>query len=165
MLSTAVVSENSVRDYRSRSVAIIGIDHHLDAIRCQHLHGAGKSGLGKRVRIHAYVEWSVDALLLAIEANRLRYCKNVRLIEGVVERGASMTGSSKRDALRRYCWIGSPRVIRGDQTRDIDQQRWVGRLACKWRDRHWCSFGNSKDHSRRTPSRRIGSMPKFSIST
>ena len=86
MLSTAVVSKNSVRDYRRRSVAIISIDHHLDAIRCKHLQGASKSRLGKRVRIHAYVERSVNALVLAIEANRLRYCKNVRLIESSIER-------------------------------------------------------------------------------
>jgi hypothetical protein len=58
------------------------------------------------VRIHAYVERSVNALLLAIEANRLRYCKNVRLIERSIERGAAMTRSSKRDALRGYFWIG-----------------------------------------------------------
>src|SRR5215813_12010969 len=147
LLSTVVVSKNSVRDYRRRSVAIISIDHHLHAIRCQHLQGAGKCRLGKRVRIHAYVERSVNALLLAMEANRLRYCKNVRLIESSIERGAAMTGSSKRDALRGYCWIGSPRVIRGHQPRDINQQRWVGRLACKWRNWHWCSFSADRSHS------------------
>src|SRR5215813_3949918 len=140
LLSTAVVSKNSVRDYRRRSVAIVSIDHHLNTIRCQHLQGAGKSRLGKRVRIHAYVERSVDALLLAIEANRLRYCKNVCLIERSIERGAAMTGSSKRDALRGYCWIDSPCVIRGHEPRDIDQQRLVGRPACKWRNWHWRSF-------------------------
>ena len=81
---------------------MISIDHHLNAIRCEHLQGASKSRLGKRMRIHAYVKRSVDALLLAIEANRLRYCKNVRLIESVIERGAAMTRGSKRDALRGY---------------------------------------------------------------
>src|ERR1700745_2711373 len=103
MLSTAIVSKNSVRDYRGGSVAIISIDHHLDAIRRQHLQGTGKSRLGKRVRIDAYVERSVDTLLLAIQANRLRNCKNVRLIESSIERRAAMTGSPKRDALRGYC--------------------------------------------------------------
>ena len=111
---------------------MISIDHHLYAIRCQHLQGASESWLGKRVRIHADVERSVNALLLALEANRLRYCKNVRFIESSIERGAAMTGSSKGDALSGYCWIGSPRVIRGHDLRDIDQQRRVGRLACKW---------------------------------
>src|SRR5262245_56442865 len=102
MLSTAVVLKNGVRDYRGRSVAIVSIHHHLDTIRYQHLQGAGKSRVGKRVRVDTDVERSVDALLLAIEANRLRYCKNVRLIESVIERAAAMTGCSKRDSLRGY---------------------------------------------------------------
>src|SRR4030095_1973887 len=140
MLSATVVSKNRVRDYRSRSVAIVGIDHNLDAICYQHLQGAGKCRLRKRVRVDTNVERSVNALLLAIEANRLRDRKNVRLIESVIQCRATMTGSPKRDALRGYCGIGSPRVIRGHEPRNIDQQRWVGRLACKWRNWHWCSF-------------------------
>src|SRR5215831_18342313 len=102
MLATPVVVKNGVRDYRSRSVAIVSINHHLDAIRNQHFQGARKSGLRKRVGIDADVERSVDALLLAIEANRLRNCKNVRLIERVIQRGTAMAGSSKYDALCRY---------------------------------------------------------------
>src|SRR6516165_7968354 len=36
-LATAIVGENRVRDYRRGSVTIVSIDHHIDAIRCQHL--------------------------------------------------------------------------------------------------------------------------------
>src|SRR6267378_7820765 len=100
-----------MRDHRCRSVAIVSIDHHVDAIRCQYLESAGKSGLRKRVRIDADVERSVDALLLAIEANRLCDCEDVRLIERVIERGAAMPGSSKYHALCGYGRIGLPRVI------------------------------------------------------
>ena len=135
-LATAIVGENCVRDDRSRSVAIVSIDHHVDAIGRQHFQSAGKSGLRKRVRIDADVERSVDALLLAIEANRLRDCEDVRLVERVIERGAAMPGSSKHDALCGHRWIGLPRVIRGHQPGHVDQQRWVGRLACKWRNCH-----------------------------
>ena len=101
-LATAIVGENCVRDDRGGSVTIVSIDHHLDAIRRQHLQSAGKSGLRKRVRIDADVERSVDALLLAVKANRLRDCENVRLIERVIERGAAMPGSSKHDPLCGY---------------------------------------------------------------
>ena len=79
-----------MRDYRGRSVTIVSIDHDVDAIRCQHLQSAGKSGLRKRVRIDADVERPVDALLLAIEANRLRDCEDVRLVERIIERGAAV---------------------------------------------------------------------------
>src|SRR5712692_2899469 len=101
-LATAIVSENRVRDYRGGSVTIVSIDHHVDAIRRQHLQSAGKSGLRKRVRIDADVERSIDALLLAIKANRLRDCENVRLVERVIERGAAVARSSKHDALRGH---------------------------------------------------------------
>src|SRR5437870_13003823 len=87
-LATAIVGENRVRDYRGRRVTLVSIDHHVDAIRCQHLQSAGKSGLRKRMRIDANVERSVDALLLTIEANRLRDREDVRLVESVIERGA-----------------------------------------------------------------------------
>ena len=102
VLAAAIVGENRVRDYRRRSVAIVSIDHHVDAIRCQHLQSAGKSRLRKRVGIGSDVERSVDALLFAIEANRLRDCEDVRLIERVIERGAAMPGSSKHDSLCGY---------------------------------------------------------------
>ncbi len=101
-LATAIVGENRVRDYRGRRVTLVSIDHHVDAIRCQHLQSAGKSGLRKRMRIDADVERSVDALLLTIEANRLRDRENVRLIERVIERGAAMPGSAEHDPLRGH---------------------------------------------------------------
>ena len=41
-------------------------------------------------------------LLLAIKANRLCDCENVRLVEYVIERGAAVPGSSKHDPLRRH---------------------------------------------------------------
>src|SRR6266568_6157617 len=100
--AAAIVRENGVRDYRGRSVAIVRIDHHVDAIRDQHLQSGGESGLRKRVRINADVQRPVDALLLAIEANRLRDCENVCFIESVVESGAAMPGSSKHDSLCGY---------------------------------------------------------------
>src|SRR5262245_65585118 len=39
-LATAIVAENRVRDYRSGSVTVISIDHHVDAIGCEHLQSA-----------------------------------------------------------------------------------------------------------------------------
>src|SRR4029077_7631051 len=110
-----------VRDYRRGSVTIVSINHDVDAIRCQHLQSAGKSGLRKRMRIDADVERSVDALLLTIEANRLCDCKDVRLIERVIERRAAVPGGSKHDALCGHGWIRAPRVIRGPQPGHVDQ--------------------------------------------
>src|SRR5438034_11542018 len=98
-LATAVVSENRMRDYRGRRVTLVSIDHHIDAIRRQHLQSARQSGLRKRVRIDADVERPVNALLLAVETNRLRNGENVRLVERVIERRTAMSRGSKRNAL------------------------------------------------------------------
>src|SRR5262245_13248429 len=76
VFATAIVSEYCVRYYRRRCIAAISIDHYIDFIRCQHFQGACKSGLRKRVRIYSNVKWSIDALLLAVEANRLSDCEN-----------------------------------------------------------------------------------------
>src|SRR5262245_8005991 len=100
--ATARVAENRVRDDRGRSVTVISIDHHVDAIGCEHLQSAGKRWLRKGVRIEADVERPVNALLLSIKANRLRDCENVRLVERVIERGTAMPGSSKHDPLCGY---------------------------------------------------------------
>src|SRR5262249_20327678 len=100
--ATPVIAKNGVRDYRSRSVAIAGIYHHLDAICHQDLQGGGKSGLGKRVRIHTDVKRSVDVLLFAIKANRLRDGQKVHLVERPIKCRAAMARRSERDALRRY---------------------------------------------------------------
>src|SRR5262245_12335382 len=98
----AIVGENRVRDDRGRSVTIVSIDHHVDTIRSQHLQSADESGLRKGVRVYADVERPVNALLLAIETNRLRDCENMCLVERVIERGAAMPRSSKHDALRGH---------------------------------------------------------------
>src|SRR5439155_26074663 len=135
-LATTIVGENRVRDYRGGSVTIISIDHHVDAIRRQYLQRAGKSALRNRVRTDADVERPVNALLLAIKANRLRDCEDVRFVERVIERGAAMPGSSKHDSLGGHGWIRSPGVICGHQAGHVDQQRRFGRLACKWRNCH-----------------------------
>src|SRR5262245_26636049 len=101
-LATAIVGENRVRDDRGGSVTLVSVDHHVDSVGYQYLQSAGKSGLRKRVRTEADVERPVNALLLAIEANRLRDCENVRLVERVIKRGTAMPGSSKHDPLCGY---------------------------------------------------------------
>src|SRR5262245_39428086 len=53
--ATPIVGENRVRDCRSRSITLVSIDHHVDAIGCQHLQSAGKSGLRKGMGIETDV--------------------------------------------------------------------------------------------------------------
>ena len=80
-LATAIVVENRVRDYRGRSVTIVSIDHHVDAIRCQHLQSAGKSGLRERVGVLTHIERTVCSLGSPVVADGLSDGQNMSLVE------------------------------------------------------------------------------------
>jgi len=120
MLAASVVAEDRMRDYGSRSVAILRIDHHVDTVARQHLQCTSESWFRERMRIETYIKRSVDALLFAVKTDRLGYSQNMRLVEGVVERAAAMPGGSERDALRGYRRIWLPRVVSAHQLEDID---------------------------------------------
>jgi hypothetical protein len=80
-LATAIVVENRVRDYRGRSITIVSIDHHVDAIRCQHLQSAGKSGLRERVGVLTHIERTVCSLGSPVVADGLSDGQNMSLVE------------------------------------------------------------------------------------
>src|SRR5208282_393206 len=107
----------------------------------QHLQCTLESGSGKRVRVETDVQRPVDALLLAVEADRLSNREDVCLIEGVLERTAAMPGSTEHHALRGHGWIGSARIVSVHQLRNIDQNRRLGRFPCFRTDVHdWFLF-------------------------
>src|SRR5437016_13280984 len=72
-LSTAIVSEDRVRDNRGRRVLVICGDHHIDTVRRQYFHGAGESGLGDGVSVDTEEERSIDGISFAVLPNRLCY--------------------------------------------------------------------------------------------
>jgi hypothetical protein len=93
------------------------------------------------VRIDAHEKGPVDSLLPAMQANRLGDGKDVSLVERPLKRGAAMPRGAERHPLRLDGRIGRLRVIGGNQSWDIDQQRWVGRLSGKRTEFHACPMG------------------------
>ena len=131
-----VVGEHRMRDHRGRRVATVRVDHDVDPVGRQHLQRAGEGRLRERVGIDANEEGPVDALLLAIEADGLGHGQDVRLVEGVVERGPAMPGGAEHHALRGHGGIRSLRVVGGDQPRHVDEDGRIGGLSGEWTDGH-----------------------------
>ena len=125
-----------MRNDRRRRIAAIPVDHHLDAVGGQHLEGAHEGRLGQRVGVHPHEERTVDPVRLAIRADGLRDGQNVRLVEGALERRAAVPRRPERDALGRDGRIGVLRVVRGHQSRDVDQHRGWSRRSGKRTDLH-----------------------------
>ena len=99
--SAAVVAEDGVGDDRGRRVAVAVVDHHVDFVRRQHLERGRERRLGQRVGVDAEEERTIDALLAAIEADRLGDGQDVRLVERRVEGRAAVAGRPERDPLRQ----------------------------------------------------------------
>ena len=61
--AVAVVGQDRMRDDRRGRGEVVGVDHHVDAVRREHLDDRAKGRLGERVRVAAEEERAVDALL------------------------------------------------------------------------------------------------------
>ena len=80
-LAAAIVGQDRVRDHRRRRVAVVRVDHRLDAVGREHFESAGESRLRQRMGVHAEEQRPVDAAMLPIKADRLRDRQDVRLVE------------------------------------------------------------------------------------
>ena len=96
----AIVSENGVRNYGRRRVAVIGVDHHRDVVRDEHLQRGDEGRSGQGMGVDAEEQRAAYSMLLAIEADRLGDRHDVRLVEGIAECGAAMARGAEMDALR-----------------------------------------------------------------
>ena len=84
-------------------------------------------------------------------AQRLADRQDMRLVEGVVERGAAMPRGAERHPLRRNRRVGLAREIGRHQPRDVRQHRRIDDLAGERIDfgGHWVPLGYSELHCRR----------------
>src|SRR4029079_5049696 len=73
------------------------------------------------MRIDADEERPVYAILTAIEADGLRRCEDMRLVEGGIEGRAAMAGGAETDALCRDSLVGDLGEIGRDEARQVDQ--------------------------------------------
>ena len=134
-----VGGEDGVRDHRRRRVAVMLVDHHLDAVGREHFQRARQRRLGQRMGVDADEQRTVDAGGLAMVADRLADREDMVLVEGVVERGAAMAGGAERHPLRRHGRIGLFGEIRRHQPRNIRQHRGIGRSCRRADDFQPCS--------------------------
>ena len=113
--AAAVVHKDRVRDRRRRRVFVVRRQHHVDAVGRQHLERAGARRLRQRVRVDAEEQRPVDAVALAVVADRLRDRQHVPFVERDVERRAAVSRGAERDALRRHRGIGNLGEVGGDE--------------------------------------------------
>src|SRR5687767_10117554 len=73
------------------------------------------------MRVEAEKQRALDASALSVSADRLTDREYVPFVETVLECGAAMPRSAKRDALRGLGGIGTFAVVRGNQPRHIDK--------------------------------------------
>src|SRR5688572_13362761 len=73
------------------------------------------------MRVEAEKQRALEASALSVSADRLTDREYVPFVETILEGGAAMPRSAKRDALRGHGGIGTFAVVRGHQPRHIDQ--------------------------------------------
>ena len=64
-LAALVVGQDRMRDHRRRRVAVMLVDHHLDAVGREHFERARQRRLGQRMGVDADEQRSVDAACAA----------------------------------------------------------------------------------------------------
>src|ERR1700678_931468 len=79
--------------------------------------------------IHSQEKRPINALQLAIIANRLGNCEDVPLIERPVKSRPPMTGGAENNALPRVTQVGPQRVVVRDEFRDVHQDRRISRFS------------------------------------
>ena len=120
-VAALVVGEDGVRNHRRRRVAVVHVDHHLDAVGREHFQRARQRRLRQRVGVDADEQRAGDAAALPVIAQRLADRQDMRLVEGVVERGAAMPRGAERHPLRRHRRIGLAGEIGRHQPRHVRQ--------------------------------------------
>ncbi len=134
--ATAVVHEDRMRDHGRRHVAVVSLDHRLDAVGGQHLERRALGRTGYRVGVLAEEQRSGDALPAAMLADRLRDREDVRLGERAAERRAAMTARAEAHALGRVGHVGPACVVLALELRGVDQQGFRRRFAGQRGVRH-----------------------------
>jgi hypothetical protein len=112
----------------------------VNVVGREHLERTGVRRYRERVGVDAEEDGTVDPLLSAVLADRLRDGEDVRLVEGVVERRAAVAGSAEGDAFLATARVGLVRVVGRDEAWDIGEHRGLGKLTGTWVDGHRLSW-------------------------
>src|SRR4029079_9529168 len=129
-----------VRESRGRRRAVARIDHDVNVVGREHLERTGVRRYRERVGVDAEEDGTVDPLLSAVLADRLRDGEDVGRVEGVVARRAAVAGSTEGDAFLATARVGLVRVVGRDEAWDIGEHRGLGKLTGTWVDGHRLSW-------------------------
>ena len=138
--SAAVVDQDRVRDDRRRRVAVGGVDPDVHAVRDEAPQGRLERRLGQGVRVAPDEQRAVGALAVAVPADRLGRRRDVRLVEGAVERRAAVAGRPERDPLGGVGRVRPDVVVGPHEPVEVDERRRLGRSSGSLADRHRISF-------------------------
>ena len=149
----AVVADDGVGNRRRRGVFITLGNHHVDAVGRQHFQRrSGRRGR-QRVCVGTEEQRAVDAVGLAVQADRLTDGQHVPFVEAQFEGAAAVPGGTEGNTLGRHRRVGLTGVIGRHQTRKIDQQFCRRQFAREWTDTHakppWMK--NRKKQKRKGP--------------
>ena len=122
-LAIVVVGQDRVRNDRRRRVPAALVEHRVNLIGGKYLERACEGGLGKRMRVDADEQRSSDAASAPVMTDGLADRQDMRLIEGVVQGGPTMTRRAERNALRWHLRVRGAGKIRRHQAWHIDQHR------------------------------------------
>ncbi len=125
----SIVGEDSVRDDGGRRVASVPIDHHLHAVRRQHLEGRHKGGLGEGVGIHAEEKGPGHVVRFPVKTDGLGHSEDVRLVKGLGQGRAAMPRSAERHTVSGHVRIRAQGVIRRHESGNVDQHPGLGRFS------------------------------------
>jgi hypothetical protein len=129
-----VVRHDGARHDRRRGGRVSRVQHHLDAVRRQHLQRGRSRRFREGVRVPAEKEGPPDALRPAIGADRLGDGQDMPLVEAELQRGAAVPRRPEGHALLGDLGVGPLGEIGGDELGHVDQDRRRRGLSCEWID-------------------------------
>ncbi len=131
-----VVGEDRVRDCRRWRIALVAVNHHVDAVCSQHLQRRPVCRLRERMRVPAEIQRAADVVGAAIVADRLGDGEDVRFGERAAQRRAAMAARAEPDPLRDVVDIRCARVVGVVQQAQVDEQAVGSGLTGARIDRH-----------------------------
>ena len=119
--TAVVVAEDGVGDRRGGGVAAVGVDHHGDALFCEHFECRHPGWFGEGVGVASDEQWPADPVDLPVVDDCPGCRCDVQFVERRVERRTSMPRRPERNPLAQFGRVGPPGVVRGDEVRHVDQ--------------------------------------------
>ena len=131
-LAGAVVDEHGVGQRRGRRVPVVGVHQHVGPVGSQHLQRRYPRRFGQSVSVPGQEQRAIDTRTGPVLADRLRYGRNMVVVEIDPKARTAVAGRPKRDLLVGVGRVGVLAVVGGNQLGDVNEvgkERQVARLG------------------------------------